>query len=466
MKHLVYTFLFIVSFIACNSYRDLPSPDSRGDWKTKVIPPSPQDFNGDPEAGLRYLTEGDYIGSGVPYAFVAKRLSGKPDTVFEREGVNANINYAATVFRAPNGMEVVNGNCFTCHAGEINGSILPGLGNSFSDYQKNLSPMAKVMNLGMRMKYKKNSDERAAFRDFGQYFRAMAPYIQTNQPGANPAFRLAEACMRHRDPVDLTYQSAPRWDMSDYTIASDVPPLWHVRKKNALYYNGIGRGDFSKLLFQASVLGIPDSTAARHAVNNFHDVLAWLRSLEPPVYPGTIDANLASRGKLIFEEHCSGCHGTYGEEETYPNKLVNLQVVKTDPLYANYAFESGIVEWYNSSWFAQTTPRSYFEPELGYVAPPLDGIWATAPYLHNGSVPTLEDLLHSPQRPDQWTRSGDSRDYDHQKVGWQYATDSTDKKAKWTYDTSLPGYSNAGHTFGDKLTSEEREAVIEYLKTL
>ena len=293
----------------------------------------------------------------------------------------------------------------------------------------------------------------------------MAPYIQTNQPGANPAFRLAEACMMHRNPSDLTYTKTPNYEMMDYTIATDVPPLWHVKKKNALYYNGIGRGDFTKLLFQASVLGIPDSTQARQAINGFKDVLAWLDELEPPTYPGPVDQALAAKGQSLFEEHCSKCHGTYGDSESYPNKLVSLSLVKTDPMYANYAYNSGIVDWYNSSWFAQTWPRSYFEPNLGYIAPPLDGIWATAPYLHNGSVPTVDALLNSSSRPDVWQRSGSSKDYDHKSLGWNYKVpDNT--KGDWVFDTSVPGYSNKGHYFGDKLTDDERYAVIEYLKTL
>lgn len=124
-----------------------------------------------------------------------------------------------------------------------------------------------------------------------------------------------------------------------------------------------------------------------------------------------------------------------------------------------------IVDWYNESWFATSYPTSYFEPEAGYVAPPLDGIWATAPYLHNGSVPTLEDLLNSYQRPDYWHRSGESNDYDYQKIGWNYTVEKNGK-GKWTFDTTLPGYSNTGHYFGDHLTKGERGAVIEYLKTL
>jgi mono/diheme cytochrome c family protein len=456
-------FITLVFFVACNTYKQ-PQYALEKDttWKVKTLPTSPQQLDGDPEAGLDYLLYGDYLGSGVPYDLYLKKAGNQKDTVFYREGDNAAVNYNFTAFTAFNGQKVVNGNCFTCHAGELDGKMIVGLGNSFSDYRQNITTAAKLVNFGMKVKYKKDSKEMEAFRDFGQYFRAMAPNIQTNQPGVNPAARLAEACMMHRDPKDLTYRAEPQYEVDAYNIGSDVPPLWNVKKKNALYYNGVGRGDFTKLLFQASVLGIPDSTAARKAVTQFKDVYAWLCSLEPPAYPKEIDEDLAARGKVLFEDRCSKCHGTYGDDETYPNKVVALGVIDTDPYYAIYGQKSGIIEWYNNSWFANSSPRSYFEPELGYVAPPLDGIWATAPYLHNGSVPTLDDLLNSKDRPAYWTRS---KQYDYDKVGWTYQRE--EKAAEdWTYDTTLPAYSNSGHDFGDHFETAERKAVIEYLKTL
>ncbi|PHN08371.1 c-type cytochrome [Flavilitoribacter nigricans] len=460
-KYLI--FAFLVLLIACNTYK---SPDYSYDkdipWKVKQIEAGPQQTDGDAQAGLDYLIYGDYLGSGVPYELYEKRASNKPDTVFRREGDNARVNYAFTAFTAQNGARVVNGNCFTCHAGEIDGELIVGLGNSFSDYRRNMTTAAKMVNFGMKLKYKKDDEEMVAFGDFGKYFRAMAPRVQTNQPGVNPAARLAEACMMHRDPKDLTYRDEPQYEVGEYNIASDVPPLWNVAKKNALYYNAVGRGDFTKLLFQASVLGIPDSAAARSAVSNFKDVYAWLCSLEPPAYPRSVNQDLAAKGKLLFEDRCSKCHGTYGENETYPNKVIALDIIDTDPLYAAYGYESGIIDWYNDSWFSNSYPRSYFEPEMGYIAPPLDGIWATAPYLHNGSVPTLDDLLNSKQRPAYWAKQ---RKYDYEKVGWSYAV-AEDGKGDWTYDTTLPAYSNKGHDFGDKLDNDERKAVVEYLKTL
>ena len=111
----------------------------------------------------------------------------------------------------------------------------------------------------------------------------------------------------------------------------------------------------------------------------------------------------------------------------------------------------------------------------GYQAPPLDGIWATAPYLHNGSVPTIYHVLKSGERPRIFTRSfrGDALEYDQRGVGLKFRTlanapdpslPAIDRRK--VYDSTQPGRGNSGHTFGDRLTEEQRMAVIEYLKTL
>ncbi|MEM8525698.1 MAG: c-type cytochrome [Bacteroidota bacterium] len=457
----------LTTLFACHTYSDLPSysVQKNTDWKTQRIEAEPQITNGDAERGFDYILNGDYVGGGIPYGLFKKRGAKIIKKVGKSNPANEDLPYFTNVFETQNGTKVVTGNCFTCHAAPLDGEIYLGIGNYASDYRANLSSFGKVMTKVVNVSYGKESTAAADFQDFNRYLSAIAPAIETDQIGSNPAARLAEACMQHRNPCDLTYTAEEQYPSDDFNIACDVPPLWHVKKKNALYYNANGKGDFTKLLMQASVLGIPDSTYARAVQKNFVDVLAWLESLEPPKYPYEVDASLANEGKALFEKNCSSCHGTYGEKETYPNKVVNLNLLKTDSLYATYALSSNITDWYNKSWFATSQPRSRLEPHYGYIAPPLDGIWATAPYLHNGSVPTIDALLNSKTRPTYWNRNIENYEFDEVKVGWQYKGKG-DGSGKMTYDTTIPGYGNGGHYFGDKLKDEERKAVLEYLKTL
>ncbi len=103
------------------------------------------------------------------------------------------------------------------------------------------------------------------------------------------------------------------------------------------------------------------------------------------------------------------------------------------------------------------------EKLLGYKSRPLTGIWATAPYLHNGSVPTLWDLLLPPaQRPAAFYLG--SREYDPAKVG--YRTEPS-RENSFRFDAAAQGNSNDGHDYGNaSLSEDDRRALVEYLKSL
>jgi hypothetical protein len=211
----------------------------------------------------------------------------------------------------------------------------------------------------------------------------------------------------------------------------------------------------------------------------FRDIREYLLTLQPPKYPLPIDAKLAHKGEALFTKTCSKCHGTYGEKWTYPNRVVPLDEIGTDPARFHGLSEK-FGNAYAESWFAKEK-EGWFGDEYkpirtaGYQAPPLDGIWATAPYFHNGSAPTVYHVLNSKARPKVFTRSFHTGldDYDSEKLGWNVK--EVDGKLdpvlpaierRRIYDTTQPGRGNTGHTFGDKFTDDERMAVIEYLKTL
>ncbi|MEM6265035.1 MAG: hypothetical protein AAGI38_21170 [Bacteroidota bacterium] len=430
---------------------------------------------GDPQKGFDYLIYGDYMAYGFPYRTfeknfikrLGKKVHDPKGKALARRGKNAPLPYSYTAFQAENGAWVVNGNCFACHATHINGELVLGAGNSFGDFRQSFGMGIRVFNAGLGVKYPSKTPEGAAYQHVKPIYTQLASRTACPNIGMNPAARTAEVTGLMRNPYTLELDPTVRDSLpfSPVNIATDVPPLWNVRKKNALYYNALGRGDFTKLLMQITLASVDDTVHARKVQQDFVDVLAWLEQLEPPAYPFPIVDSLAASGKMVFEEHCAGCHGTYGEKETYPNKIIPLHKIKTDPAYARATLYSELVPWYNQSWYSTSPPRSHHQPSAGYVAPPLDGVWVTAPYLHNGSIPTLEDLLNSSQRPDFWKRSGKNDDYDTQKVGWHY-TAKSGGGGKWTYDTTKPGSSNTGHYYGDKLSQDERAAVIEYLKTL
>jgi mono/diheme cytochrome c family protein len=463
--------LAALSLLAMGYCKDesIGAPDPEIPSGTSVLPTNLQPLNGNAAQGWAYLRTGDFIGGGIPlqiYRSFPTNLS--DENLLQREGSNAKLPPGFNAYTTPSGVEVASGvTCFGCHSGKINGQFIPGLGNSLLDFTQNNSTLFNFLELGIRNRYGEQSAEWKAFEPYGRGSKVVLPYIVLPFKGINPAFALEQASVAHRRPADLNWNGGKTiYPIPTESIGSDVPPLWLAKKKYALYYNGMGRGDFSKLLMQVAVVAVEDTVNARRINNNFKDVVAWLQQLQAPPYPGTIDLALAAKGKTIYAKNCQACHGTYGAEESYPNLLVRLDKVGTDSAYANYFMENiSFSNWYTQSWYGQSSPRSEARPSRGYVAPPLDGVWATAPYLHNGSVPNLEDLLNSPQRPKYWRRNFDDKDYDVQKVGWKYSieTSATDKQ---TYNTTLKGYGNGGHTYGDQLDAAERKALLEYLKQL
>jgi len=430
--------------------------------------PASRQMTGDPDAGLEYILHGGYVGAGYPIDLYRMLNANKPVSVptIEREGVDPWVPYEFNRFHTRAGVEVIGGfNCFGCHASELRGELMLGLGHAMSDFSS-ADPIPVNLLRGLAaQKYGEGSAEYRIFNQFIRGVEVLYPGLVTPFRGVNAAFRLEELAAAHRRPHDLSWSSDALFEPMATHIASDVPPWWHMKKKHALYYNGMGRGDFTKLISQINVVAIEDVEDAKATVNRMDDVLAYMMSIEPPSYPSDIDAALAARGETVFEANCSTCHGTYGVVETYPNKLVPVDVVGTDPHYAAMFLESALPRWYNRSWYATSEPQSRVEPSMAYIAPPLDGIWATAPYFHNGSVPMLDMVIDSSKRPTFWRRPFDSTAYDLERIGWTH-DEVIGPRDETVYDTTMTGYGNMGHTFGDDLSEEDRLALLEYLKTL
>jgi len=433
--------------------------------KPVPIPPSKQRTNGDVKKGYDYLVTGDYVKGGIPLNVFMFGTMGQK-AYLQRDGLNKNIGYAYTAVKANNGEVLVAPNCLQCHAQVFEDQLIIGMGNSLADFTKgekfnaaNFNLLEKVLKLNAPKQYE-------AAAPFLNISKTITPYLYADVKGVNIADRLAGVLVAHRDPVSLKWANEAMVAIPKEIIPTDTPPWWLLKKKNAMFYNGFGRGDFGRFLMASNLLTVNDTSESRSVDEHMPDVLAYIYSLQPPKYPKSIDQSLASKGKIIFEQTCSDCHGTYGANSTYPNLLIPESTVQTDSLLykSNYS-NPQFVNWFNASWFTSGEHPAQLVPFNGYIAPPLDGIWVTAPYLHNGSVPTLEALLNSKLRPKYWSRDFDNPKYNYETPGWKY---KVEEKAGGTtvYNTTLPGYGNYGHYFGDALTNEERKAVIEYLKTL
>jgi mono/diheme cytochrome c family protein len=342
--------------------------------------------------------------------------------------------------------------CMACHGGSIMGKSIVGLPNTTVDYHALYEELFAADGGAGRVKF--------------HFTRVRG----TTEAGAMSVFLLSL-----RNP-DLTLREK-RSDLGLHDdLCEDAPAWWLLKKKKTMYHNGGGdaRSARSLMQFMMSPLNLPGVFEREEAT--FRDIRAYLLSLEAPKYPLAIDRAKAAAGKVLFADNCARCHGTYGEKWTYPNKIVPLKQIGTDPTRL-HGITQAFNDEYNGSWFAKEKGAAGYKAQTtaGYQAPPLDGIWATAPYFHNGSAPTVYHVLNSKARPRIFTRSyrTGKDDYDPVKLGWKVTElkkgpdpDLPRIEQRKVYDTTQSGRGNGGHTFGDSLTDEERFAVIEYLKTL
>ncbi|WP_065754606.1 di-heme-cytochrome C peroxidase [Bradyrhizobium paxllaeri] len=249
----------------------------------------------------------------------------------------------------------------------------------------------------------------------------------------------------------------------------------------------------------------------------------WPADILPP-----IDQKLADKGAELYKTHCQECHRPPVTSEAFYNfsnpkwwtknqageaivvvENIPISHIGTDPAQAEdmanrtvalpahlgitdtrfgFALKDVVEKTVNYIYDQRKPPPSKEErqrldgnmpneiqAELAYKVRPLNGVWATPPYLHNGSVPTIDDLLGDPTKRPKTFYLG-SREYDPVKLG--YKTDPITNG--FLFDTSIRGNSNRGHEFrkdydknkeikgviGPELSEGDRKALIEYLKTL
>lgn len=246
--------------------------------------------------------------------------------------------------------------------------------------------------------------------------------------------------------------------------ASDFPSVWQQRPREGMNLHWDGDNSSVAERNKSAALALVSPTNIN--LDSITRVADWLLDLPAPPFPYPIDSALAAQGQTVFEQNCASCHAFGGSEV---GQVVPIDEIGTDSGRLNsYTYEFASNQY---TLFADITYKgedqrfTHFRKTNGYANHPLDGLWLRAPYLHNGSVPTLEDLLKLPeQRPKSFYRGNDV--YDPKKVGF-FAEDAEANSSKFfIYDTSLPGNGNEGHLYGTILSTQDKTTLLEYLKTL
>jgi mono/diheme cytochrome c family protein len=378
-------------------------------------------------------------------------------------------------------------NCFMCHAGVVNGQVVAGMANNHI----NQSDPRNVRTRG---------------DNFGPYavWRLGARLDDPASKGLTLASKTTE--------LEKIFDSTPLPPV-------DPMPWWLMKyKKKDYWYADAAPTDAGSFSINFTT---PHAEMNEHHLDHVQSVakaLAFARETQSPAFPGKLDAQLVERGADLFHGRmppldttgfraCKTCHGSYTRKDNagdlsapgswnvdYDFSHV-LRNVKTDPTYnATLQKLKPIADHINKleTYMAaqgvppESIPHASVPAGEGYVAPPLVGVWASAPYFHNGSVPTIAAVLNSAARPESWARNHeDPFAYDLEQVGMAYKPvsraefDDSAERAKGKpfaaqaaidhgaiYDTTAFGHANTGHTFGDHLSPEERRAIIEFLKSL
>ncbi len=276
------------------------------------------------------------------------------------------------------------------------------------------------------------------------------------------------------------------------TSPCSIPPLWGLVPGQWTDWDGNTTSALGRSMLTALAGGAvfdPKTRLSSVSPQNLLELEQLSQRIQSPSWPeavlGVLDKNRIARGQTLFDKNCRSCHRPSTTENAAPQSeaVVSWKELGTDPLriqnfakpvagrplalaleevskqYLEKACESADFDRKDFDEMQRTHPNRWQQTD-GYVARSLSGIWATAPYLHNGSVPTLADLLLPPEeRPSQfWIGAGE---FDRERVGLQ----SIEGKG-FHFETTLPGNGNIGHLYGTEFSTNEKRDLVEFLKSL
>ncbi len=220
--------------------------------------------------------------------------------------------------------------CMVCHGGSIGGQSYVGLGNTQLDLKALLFELTIA------------DGRRPPFSTF----------VLNSSRGTNNAGQIAAVLLSIRNE-DLSIRSFPL-PLGVNLPEMDTPPWWHMKRKQTMYYDGRtdARSVRTSMQFLLGEKTLDDLKALEPA---FRDILAFFKSLEPPKYPFPIDTARAARGADVFNATCVRCHGTYGPDGKYPNKIIPLDVIGTDPA-RSVGLSDRLVAHFNKTWLGAESP--------------------------------------------------------------------------------------------------------------
>ncbi|MXP65339.1 cytochrome c [Roseomonas sp. M0104] len=277
----------------------------------------------------------------------------------------------------------------------------------------------------------------------------------------------------------------------------DFPSLWLQAPRQGMHLHWDGNNDSVEERNRSAGFGTGAVPALADDAS-LAAIAAWLRTPRnvPPPWPFPVDPARAARGAALYAGLCAGCHGASGRDFSGARvgQVEPIEAIRTDPCRLDN-YTAALAEEQGNLYAAYPDKRfTHFRKTHGYANAPLDGLWLRAPYLHNGSVPTLRDLLEpAERRPAAFWRGNDLLDRD--RLGFVSDMAEVEGRRFFRYETRCTGdaalcareanpenrhddnrcpagrwagNSNRGHdgpAYGTDLPASDKDALVEFLKT-